>query len=187
MDLEHVRYLNSLAEDLKTSIFNRTSFALVIIGVIFTIAGGNFLFKWESFNQSGLKTLMALEILMTLLFGFIAAYNSIIIILPLPDYWSISNVIKKQKRSEDVRFSFYSKFTMFNQVVSLGRSEFVETITNASNEELCNDLLHSLYDLNHVVEHKFRKLHTVGLLLILMLGSFTLFMFTLLVDKIFLI
>ncbi len=187
MDIEHIRYLNSIAEDIKSSIYNRASISLIIIGVILTISGGNFLSNSQTYKLFKLAALLNIELVLIFVFGFLSTLFLVETILPLPNILKISNIIRKQKSQKVKPNKFYSTFSMFNHIINHNRKDFLNRFSKANKNDLSKDLLNSLYDLSHIIQYRYLKLYRASICLVLMILFFSMFIFTILIENMFLI
>ncbi len=186
INLEHIRYLNSINEDMKRSIFARSSIILAIVGVVLSIIGGNALNNWEIYEQFKLNYLLYAFLVIIFIFGILSAFFVLKTIIPIPKVQKISRIIKKQKNQQHKIENFYSSFSMFNHIVMLTRKSFIDKITNASQEDLAKDLLNSLYDLSHVIQHHYKVLYWASIYLVLVLIFFLFFVFTIIAEYLYL-
>lgn len=173
MNLEHLRYLNSLAEDMKNSIFTRASILLAIIGVFLSILADNFITKWEIYKQFKLNHIVYIFVILTFILGCLAIYYTIAAIRPMPNNSRITKIITKKKKQKRVG-ELHSKFTMYNHITKIDRKQFLDEISNASDKDLSMDLIHSLYDLSHIIDYRYNKLHKANVYFLLMIISFLL-------------
>ena len=187
MEIEHIRYLNSIAEDIKSSIYNRASISLIIIGVILSISGGNFLANSQTYKLFKLSTLLNIELILIFIFGFLSTLFLVETILPLPNILKISNIIKKQKSQKVKSNKFYSTFSMFNHIINHNRKDFLRKFSKATKDDLSKDLLNSLYDLSHIIQYRYLKLYRASIYLVLMILFFSMFIFTILIENMFLV
>jgi hypothetical protein len=169
---------------MKQSIFTRSSILLAIVGVFLSILGSSFLDKLDTYKNFNLNYLIFIFIVLTFVVGILCVYYSIVAISPIPKNSSIAYIIKKQ-RSQRHKKGLYSRFSMYNHIIHKKRKHFIKEICKANDDELARDLINSLYDLAHITNYRYRKLHLANIYFLIMIICFLVSLAIIIFEHIF--
>lgn len=176
--LSHLRYMHSVAERYKDSIYSRSQMLLAICGVLFalTINVANIVF-----TNTDLKKLPAwYEVLIagSIISEFIAAIMIIKTILPHKNIRHVSKIISNAtfftQNSNNIKL-----LSSFNHVCTTERDEFKNSMGKATVKDLFEDLVITYYNLCHIVNKRYNDLRSG---IIFLLFGFIMFMLEILAS-----
>jgi len=157
--LEHLRYLHSLAERYKNSVFARAQVLLAITGGQLAAVIAIVTLVWSKAGNMGFGYWFKILFITTVTIQLIAAVIVLTAILPLSSLKSISRIISKKTeytKSLDTIWLMSS----FNHVIKKERDDFYAIVRNSSLNSMFDDLCMNYYNLSHIVDTRYHRLRT---------------------------